>query len=94
MLSVTVFSRSLVPLRRLHVQFFGDNGRRSWLSSSAVMNYTGKEAFDNLAKSILSGVSSLAETLVYMDHNLMPILAPNILVCITLSRKFFFKAAS
>ncbi|XP_075224627.1 nuclear receptor binding SET domain protein isoform X2 [Lycorma delicatula] len=53
---IRMFSRSLVPLRRLHVQFFGDNGRRSWLSSSAVMNYTGKEAFDRLAKSILSGM--------------------------------------
>lgn len=53
---IRMFSRSLVPLRWLHVQFFGDHGRRSWLFSSAVMNYTGREAFENLAKSILSGM--------------------------------------
>ncbi|RZF33032.1 hypothetical protein LSTR_LSTR015416, partial [Laodelphax striatellus] len=53
---IRMFTKSLVPHRRLHVQFFGDNGRRSWLSSTSVMNYKGRAAFEELSQSILSAM--------------------------------------
>ncbi|XP_039295505.1 histone-lysine N-methyltransferase NSD2 [Nilaparvata lugens] len=61
---IKMFTKSLVPHRRLHVQFFGDNGRRSWLSSTSVMNYTGRAAFEELSQSILSAVSRLVSCVI------------------------------
>jgi len=42
--------------RWMHVQFFGDNGRRSWLNSSAIMAFHGREAFMQLAETVLAGM--------------------------------------
>ncbi|XP_054259007.1 histone-lysine N-methyltransferase NSD2 [Macrosteles quadrilineatus] len=47
---------STVGQRWLHVQFFGDNGRRSWLNSSAVMAFNGRDAFVQLGETVLAGM--------------------------------------
>uniref|UniRef100_A0A1B6KAF0 Histone-lysine N-methyltransferase n=2 Tax=Graphocephala atropunctata TaxID=36148 RepID=A0A1B6KAF0_9HEMI len=48
--------RNMISQRWLHVQFFGDNGRRSWLNTTAIMAYNGREAFIQLGDTILAGM--------------------------------------
>ncbi|PSN42109.1 hypothetical protein C0J52_02967 [Blattella germanica] len=53
-----VFTRSLNrganTLLQIHVQFFGDNGRRSWLYINCVMAFLGLEAYNELAAKLLN----------------------------------------
>ncbi|PNF15991.1 hypothetical protein B7P43_G04630, partial [Cryptotermes secundus] len=53
-----IFTKTTVrgnfTLRSLHVQFFGDNGRRSWLYSNCVIQFEGLEAFNKSAVKIHS----------------------------------------
>lgn len=50
----SVKGRSAIVQRHLHVQFFGDNGRRSWLNTSSVINFCGLTAFNKMGEAILS----------------------------------------
>jgi len=43
-------------VRSFHVQFFGDNGRRSWLYSNCVIRFEGLEALNKLAAKMQSEV--------------------------------------
>jgi hypothetical protein len=57
-LSFLLTVRGNCTLRRLHVQYFGDNGSRSWVHSSCLIRFEGLEAFNKLAAKIQSEVSS------------------------------------
>lgn len=50
----SVKGRNAIVQRHLHVQFFGDNGRRSWLNTSSVINFCGLTAFNKMGEAILS----------------------------------------
>nr|CAD7399455.1 unnamed protein product [Timema poppensis] len=51
---VKAFGGSRKLQRYFHVQFYGDNGRRSWVPASGLIPYEGVEAFNKLSEETLS----------------------------------------
>lgn len=45
-------------INQIHVRFFGDSGRRSWVPLSTAMEFLGKTHYDQLAQTITPHVST------------------------------------
>ncbi|XP_021923850.1 histone-lysine N-methyltransferase NSD2 isoform X3 [Zootermopsis nevadensis] len=67
-----IFTKTTVrgnfTLRSLHVQFFGDNGRRSWLFSNCVIHFEGLEALNKLEAKVQSAMKKRDRKLAAAFH--------------------------
>ncbi|KAJ9585197.1 hypothetical protein L9F63_003000, partial [Diploptera punctata] len=63
-----IITRGNISFLNLHVQFFGDHGRRSWLFSNCVIPFSGLKALNELSTKIQSEVKKRDKKLTSAFH--------------------------